>query len=112
MRQLKFSKSVTIEIKWKDFEAVFYKKYFPDHVRDRFDREFQSLQQDTMTVSEYEAAFAQLEHFAQVFNSEERRVKRFLEGLQFRLKLKVMACQCQTVAEMVEMASHFEDEYK
>ena len=41
---LKFPDSVTIEIKWKDFEAVFYDKYFPDHVRDRFDREFWSLQ--------------------------------------------------------------------
>lgn len=34
-----------------------------------------------MTVSEYEAAFAHLERFAQVFDSEEQQVKRFLEGL-------------------------------
>ena len=26
--------------------------------------------------------------------------------------MKVMACRCQIVAEMVEMAPHFEDEYK
>ena len=65
-----------------------------------------------MIVSEYEAAFAHLERFAQVFNTEERQAKRFLEDLQSGLKLKVMACWCQTVAEMVDMASHFEDEYK
>ena len=43
VRQLKFSKSVTVKIKWKDFEAVFYEKYFLDHVQDIFDREFWTL---------------------------------------------------------------------
>ena len=50
--------------------------------------------------------------FAQVFDSEELQAKRFMEGLQPRLKLKVMAYRCQTIVEMVEMASRFEDEYK
>ena len=69
-----------VEVKWKDFKAPFYEKYFPDHVRHRFDPEFQILQQGNMMVSEYEAAFAHLERFALVFDSEERRVKRFFEG--------------------------------
>ena len=85
---------MTVKIKWKDFEAAFYNKYFSNHVQDRFNREFWSLQQANMTVSEYEAAFACLERFAQVFDSKEQRAKRFLEGIQSGLKLKVMACQC------------------
>ena len=44
-----------------------------------------------MTVAKYEAAFARLEHFAQVFDAEEWWAKRFKEGLQPGLKLKVMA---------------------
>ena len=44
MRRLKFLESMMVEIKWKDFKVAFYEKYFPDHVRDRFDREFWSLQ--------------------------------------------------------------------
>ena len=43
-RRLKFPDSITVDIKWKDFEAAFHEKYFPSHVRSRFDREFWSLQ--------------------------------------------------------------------
>ena len=94
VRRLKFPEAVMVEIKWKDFETTFHEKYLPDHVRDRFDREFRSLQQVNMTVAEYEAKFARLERLAQVFDTEERRMKRFLEGLQPGLKLKVMGCRC------------------
>ena len=65
-----------------------------------------------MTVAEYEAAFARLERFTQAFDSEEKQVNRFLEGLQLSLRVKVMGCRCTTVADMVQMASHFEDEYQ
>ena len=64
VRHLKFPDFVTIDIKWRYFESTFYEKYFPDHERDRLDQEFQSLQQGSMTVIEYEAAFARLEQFA------------------------------------------------
>ena len=64
-----------------------------------------------MSVAEYEASFARLERFAQAFDSEERRAERFLEGLQPSLRVKVMDCRCTTVAEMVQMASRFEEEY-
>ena len=63
-------------------------------------------------MSEFEATFARLECFTQTFDSKEQRAKRFLEGLQPGLKMKVMACWCHIVAEMVEMASRFEDKYK
>ena len=65
-----------------------------------------------MTVAEYEATFARLERFAQAFDSEERRVNRYLEGLQPSLRVKVMGCRCMMVADMVHMASHFEEEYQ
>ena len=52
-----------------------------------------------MTVAEYEATFAQLERFAQAFNSEKRRVNRCLESLQPSLRVKVMGCRCMMVAD-------------
>ena len=61
-------------------------------MRNRFDREFWNLQQGSVTVVEYEAMFARLEWFAQAFDSEERQVNRFLEGLQPSLRVKVMGC--------------------
>ena len=64
IRRLKFSDSITVDIKWKDFEVAFHEKYFPSHVRSRFDQEFRSLQQGRMTMAEYEASFARLERFA------------------------------------------------
>ena len=112
MQCLRFPNSDLLMISWKDFQDAFYEKYFPDHVRDRLDRVFRGLQQGSMTVAEYKATFARLERFAQTFDSEERRAKRFLEGLQPGLKMKVMACQCQILQEMVDMASRFKDEYK
>ena len=54
-----------------------------------------------MSVAEYEASFARLERFAQAFDSKERRAKRFLEGHQPSLGVKVMGCRCVTVAEVV-----------
>ena len=65
-----------------------------------------------MIVAEYEATFASLERFAQAFDSEERRANKFLEGLQRSLRVKVMGCRCTMIADMVQMASHFEEEYQ
>ena len=65
-----------------------------------------------MTVAEYEATFAWLERFAQAFDSEERWANRFLEGLQPSLRVKLMGCRCMTIADMVQMASRFEEEYQ
>lgn len=87
-----FLDSVIVSIQWKDFEVAFYEKYFPNHVRDRFDRDFWDLEQGSMIVGEYEATC--LEQFTQTFDSDEQRAKRFLEGLQPGLRLKVMACRC------------------
>ena len=39
-RRLKFPDSITVYIKWKDFEVAFHEKYFLSHVRNWFDQEF------------------------------------------------------------------------
>ena len=47
-----------------------------------------------MTVAEYKAAFTQLEQFAQVFDTEKHRAKRFVEGLTPTLRSRVLGYQC------------------
>ena len=62
-RRTKFPDTDLLSISCEDFWDVFYEKYFPEHERDRLDREFQNLKQGNMTMAEYEAAFTQLEQF-------------------------------------------------
>ena len=63
-------------------------------------------------MAEYEATFSRLEQFVQAFDSEERRAKRFIEGLHSGLRLKVMGYRCWTLLDEVDLASRFKDEHK
>ena len=65
-----------------------------------------------MSVAEYEATFSRLEQFRQSFDSEKRRAKRFVEGLNPGLRMKVMGYQCRILLDAVDLAVRFEDEYK
>ena len=56
-RRMKFPDTDLLSISWEDFQDVFYEKYFPEHERDRLDREFWNLKQGNMMVIEYEATF-------------------------------------------------------
>ena len=44
-------------IVWRQFKEAFYKKYFPDSVRRKKIGEFVHLEQEDMTVAQYEAKF-------------------------------------------------------
>ena len=43
---------------------------------------------------------------------EERRAKRFVEGLNSELRRKVMGYRCQTLSDVVDLTAWFEDDYK
>ena len=108
----KFLNLDLLMISWGDFWDVFYEKYFLDHERDRLDREFRSLKQGSKSVVEYEATFSRLERFTQSLDIEECRAKRFVEGLNPVLRLKVMGYRCWTLLDVVDWAFRFEDEHK
>ena len=42
-RRIKFSDTDLLAIPWEELREVFYEKYFPEHERDRLDRDFQNL---------------------------------------------------------------------
>ena len=49
---------------WRRFREAFYKKYFPDSVRQQKMGEFIHLEQRDLTVAQYEAKFTELSHFS------------------------------------------------
>ena len=51
-------------ITWRQFRKDFYKKYFPDNVRQQKVGEFVRLEQGGMIVAHYEAKFTELSRFA------------------------------------------------
>ena len=69
---------------------MFYERYFLEYEQNRLDRNFRNLKQGSMSVAEYEAAFTRLEQFAQVFDTEKRRAKKFMEGLVPVLRSRVL----------------------
>ena len=110
--RLKFPDTDLLAIPWEEFREVFYERYFPEYERDRLDRDFQNLKQGSMSVAEYEAAFTWLEQFAQVFDSERCRAKKFVEGLVPALRSRVLGFRCPTLADAVELAARYEDDRK
>ena len=65
-----------------------------------------------MSVTEYESAFTRLEQFAQVFDTEKRQAKRFVEGLNPALRSRVLGYRCPTLVDAVELAALYEDDHK
>ena len=63
-----------------------------------------------MTVAEYEVAFSRLEQFAQVFDTEKRRAKRFVEGLTPALRSRILGNWCSTLADVVDLSVRYEDD--
>ena len=84
---------------------VFNVKYYPEHIRDQKSREFSNLKQGEMTVRDNEQKFIQLERFALgLCTTEKSLANKFLWGLRFALKDRVVNQRPQTLAQAVEIA--------
>ena len=65
-------------ITWRQFREAFYKKYFPDSIRQQKVGEFVRLELGEMTVAQYEAKFIELSRFApQLIATEEEKPFKF-----------------------------------
>jgi len=77
---------------WEFFEAEFQKKFITEAYRDAKEKEFTYLRQNKMTVAEYEREFTRLSKYApHMVLTEERRCKRFRDGLNYEIKNKLLA---------------------
>ncbi|XP_021832400.1 uncharacterized protein LOC110772280, partial [Prunus avium] len=92
---------------WEEFLALFYKKYFPDTVKEELQMEFINLTQGTMTVREYEARFAELSRFADPL-SELQQTQKFQRGLNAYVKKMVTGFRHTKMVDVVECAASIE----
>jgi hypothetical protein len=69
-------------ITWQEFQVNFHAHHIPSGIMKFKKKEFLSLTQGNMTVSEYRDRFTQLSCYApEEVDTDEKRQERFLEGL-------------------------------
>jgi hypothetical protein len=94
-----------VPVTWTQFQEVFFKQYFPESVRDIKEEEFLKLQQEGMSVSEYDSRFQRYARFAlHLVPDEYRRAKRFLNGLRPGIRQHLVPLKLQTYVEVLERA--------
>ena len=90
---------------WEDFLVEFEKKFYPLAARRKMEKEFIHLVQGPMSVCEYEEKFHELSRWAPEFvNLEKKKIDRFVDGLKFELKCKVIPAHPRTFSEAVSEA--------
>ncbi|XP_040996031.1 uncharacterized protein LOC121242204 [Juglans microcarpa x Juglans regia] len=100
-------------IVWTQFKQSFFDRFFPKADRDARAREFTNLVQGTMTVRQYAARFAELSRFAAyLIPDEEKKTRKFEEGLNYRIYERVMVLQIQNFSELVHKATLVEQNLK
>ena len=100
-------------IVWAQFKQNFFDRFFPKADREARAREFTNLVQGTMTVRQYAARFAELSRFAAyLIPDEEKKTRKFEEGLNYRIYERVMVLQIQNFSELVHKAMLVEQNLK
>ncbi|RVW88173.1 Transposon Ty3-G Gag-Pol polyprotein [Vitis vinifera] len=87
------------------FMEAFYKKYFSDSVRRQKVGEFVCLEQENLTVAQYEAKFTELSRFfPQLIAIEEKKAVKFQDGLKPYMKNKISILKLSVYSEVVDRA--------
>ncbi|XP_033512656.1 uncharacterized protein [Nicotiana tomentosiformis] len=67
---------------WPQFKEAFRAKLFPNNQMDELRRQFEDLKQGTMSVTEYETEFTNLEEYApNLIPTEREKLRRIIECL-------------------------------
>ena len=75
---------------WEQFASAFQDCFIPWSVREESRLRFESLRQDGLSVTEYEAYFFQLSrHALAIIPNETERIRRFVRGLTFSIRSAV-----------------------
>ena len=100
-----------LEMTWTEFEELFNEKYFPESIRHMKEVEFIKLTQGNMTVSQYEAKFAELSRFASHLVDDEARMTRmFLRGLKPKIRQHLISHKLCLYSDVVDRAQIVEQE--
>jgi len=75
-------------VSWSEFSEAFLARFMPRSVRVRLRDQFSRLVSGPMTVLEYETRFHELSrHATMILPTEEERVRCFVRGLRYRLRV-------------------------
>ncbi|XP_070032008.1 uncharacterized protein [Nicotiana tomentosiformis] len=78
------------ELTWDQFSQLFLEKYLPVTLREDYRKQFEHLQQGSMTVTQYETHLFYLAHHATILLlTESERVRRFIEELTYLIRLQM-----------------------
>nr|XP_027124258.1 uncharacterized protein LOC113740948 [Coffea arabica] len=94
---------------WLNFVREFIKKYLPPIVQEKREDDFIKFRQGTLSVFEYETQFTKLSKFApELISTEQRRVRRFVQGLNVEIQEALAVAQINTFTELLEKAQRIE----
>ncbi|XP_074346752.1 uncharacterized protein LOC141685558 [Apium graveolens] len=98
-------------IPWNRFKNIFLDKYFPRYMQTQIKLKFFELKQEGMTVGEYEKRFTELARFiGDYVDTDEKRAKRFQQGLKPWLRSRVTSFELATYAKVVQKVMVIEGE--
>ncbi|KAA0066035.1 gag protease polyprotein [Cucumis melo var. makuwa] len=93
------------QITWQQFKESFYAKFFSASLRDAKRQEFLNLEQDDMTVEQYDAEFDMLSRFApEMIATEAAKADKFVRGLRLDIQGLVRAFRPATHADALRLA--------
>ena len=94
---------------WVKFMREFNEKYFPHLVLEKREDDFIRLRQGTLSMAEYKTQFTKLSKFApELVVMEQRRMRRFVQGLNVKMQEALVAAQINTFTEALEKAQRIE----
>ncbi|XP_028078921.1 uncharacterized protein LOC114280745 [Camellia sinensis] len=78
-------------LSWNQFRKLFLNKYFPNMVRRERVKEFQNLEQENITVTQYAAKFEELARYAiRYVTNDEKKARMFEWGLDLTIRGRVL----------------------
>ena len=96
-------------ITWDQFQQEFTNIFFPQSHKDSNIEEFFILEQKNMSVSEYEKRFSELVRLVPYIQADEAlKCKRFLAGLQHRIRVHLSLVPQNRFENLVEAALRVE----
>ena len=96
-------------ISWDQFQQEITDRFFPQSHKDSKIEEFFKLEQKNMSVSEYEKKFSELVRLVPYIQADEvMKCKRFLLGLQHRIRVHLSVVPQNRFGDLVEAALRVE----
>ncbi|XP_071924856.1 uncharacterized protein [Coffea arabica] len=90
-------------------EDIFAALHYSEERQEKREDEFIKLRQGTSSVAEYETQFTRLSKFApELVVSEQKRIRRFIQGLNVEIQKDLAAAQIDTFKDALEKAQRVE----